>query len=477
MIYILVTFYLTNHRLNVIIFYEDINKRRDIMTVPLIVELIFRFVPSTLLVFGFIDINLTPKYNKCIQLVSISAVYLAVGIFGYLMRENYRVEVLDFVLAVILVICYSVFFHTDSVGYRVFIGTLVYLSLIIFDTVTSVVIFVLFPDLNLTMGHVTYQSLLVADVDLIIYGILMYLEYCVIRGVRNKKAINRKALIFMLFPTSQVLILSVIIKLIMADTSNATSEIMYFTLSCIVICVISDVLCYRGLIQNSQLYETKMRNEQLEYERSTQYRYYEKINELQHEIMKYRHDFNNVLTMAMNLYTYPDTAEKGKEMLDELSRKNQSNKMPFYCANNIVNAILWDKSNAAKESGVTLGCDVSLSNDISVDDVDLCCLIVNMLDNAIRGAKEASDDKNISIKIKEENERIYVSVSNYADMPDFESAEKLPSTKANKNHGYGTEIIRNIVQKYDGDVLFTCKDKKFSTALSIRINEREITEI
>ena len=277
----------------------------------------------------------------------------------------------------------------------------------------------------------------------------------------------------MLFPESQVLILCVIMKLIMANTDNATPEIMYFTLICVVICVISDILCYRGLIQNSQLYETKMRNEQLEYERSTQYRYYEKINELQHEIMKYRHDFNNVLTTAMNLYTYPDTAEKGKEMLDELSRKNQSNKMPFYCANNIVNAILWDKSNTAKESGVTLNCDASLSNDISVDDVDLCCLIVNMLDNAIRGAKAAENDKSVCIKIKEENGRIYISVSNYADMPDFESTEKLPSTKANKNHGYGTEIIRNIVQKYDGDVLFTCKDRKFSTALSIRIKGKD----
>ena len=66
----------------------------------------------------------------------------------------------------------------------------------------------------------------------------------------------------------------------MANTDNATPEIMYFTLICVVICVISDILCYRGLIQNSQLYETKIRNEQLEYERSTQYRYYEKINEL-----------------------------------------------------------------------------------------------------------------------------------------------------------------------------------------------------
>ena len=442
-------------------------------TVPLIVELLFRFIPSTLLVFGFIEINLTAKYNKYIQLILVSAVYLTVGMFGYWMREKYNVEILDFVIAVILVICYSLFFHTDSTGYKVFIGTLVYLSLIIFDTVTSVVIFVLFPNLNLKMGHVTYQSLLFADIDLIIYGILMYFEHCIIKRIHNRKSINKRAVIFMLFPESQVLILCVIMKLIMANTDNATPEIMYFTLICVVICVISDILCYRGLIQNSQLYETKMRNEQLEYERSTQYRYYEKINELQHEIMKYRHDFNNVLTTAMNLYTYPDTAEKGKEMLDELSRKNQSNKMPFYCANNIVNAILWDKSNTAEESGVILNCDASLSNDIPIDDVDLCCLIVNMLDNAIRGAKAAESDKSIGIKIKEENGRIYISVSNYADMPDFESTEKLPSTKANKNHGYGTEIIRSIVQKYDGDVLFTCKDRKFSTALSIRIKGKD----
>ena len=447
------------------------------MTVPLIVEIIFRFIPSALLVFGFIEINLTAKYNKYIQFIAMNTVYLFAGLFGQYMREKYKLEFFDFVLAVALVLIYSIFFHTDAVGYRVFIGSLVYLSVIIFDTVFSSLIFVLFPDFSFDIGHMTYASLLAADIDLMIYAILMYIEYCVVRRIRNKKAMNRRTLIFMLFPTSQVLILCIIIKLIMANSENATAEITYFTLACIIICVISDVLCYRGLIQNSQLYETKMRNEQLEYERSTQYRYYEKINELQHEIMKYRHDFNNVLTTAMNLYTFPDTAEKGKEMLDELSRKNQSNKMPFYCANNIVNAILWDKSNTAEESGVILNCDASLSNDIPIDDVDLCCLIVNMLDNAIRGAKAAENDKSICIKIKEENGRIYISVSNYADMPDFESTEKLPSTKANKNHGYGTEIIRSIVQKYDGDVLFTCKDRKFSTALSIRKGEREIEDI
>ena len=46
----------------------------DIMTVPVIVEIIFRFIPSALLVFGFIEINLTAKYNKYIQFIAINTV-------------------------------------------------------------------------------------------------------------------------------------------------------------------------------------------------------------------------------------------------------------------------------------------------------------------------------------------------------------------------------------------------------------------
>ena len=52
------------------------------MTVPLIVEIIFRFIPSALLVFGFIEINLTAKYNKYIQFIAINTVYLFAGLFG-----------------------------------------------------------------------------------------------------------------------------------------------------------------------------------------------------------------------------------------------------------------------------------------------------------------------------------------------------------------------------------------------------------
>ena len=150
-------------------------------TVPLIVEVIFRFIPSTLIIFLPIDACLTPKYNKYIQMSIVSFIYMCAGVFGQYMREMHNMQVVDFTLAVAIVLCYSIFFHTDSIGYRVFIGSLVYLSVIIFDTIFSSLIFVLFPDFSFDIGHMTYASLLAADIDLMIYAILMYIEYCIVR--------------------------------------------------------------------------------------------------------------------------------------------------------------------------------------------------------------------------------------------------------------------------------------------------------
>lgn len=62
------------------------------MTVPVIVEIIFRFIPSALLVFGSIEINLTAKYNKYIQFIAINTVYLFAGLLGQYMREKYKLE-------------------------------------------------------------------------------------------------------------------------------------------------------------------------------------------------------------------------------------------------------------------------------------------------------------------------------------------------------------------------------------------------
>ena len=443
------------------------------MPVPLIFDLLFRVVPSCLLVFIFFESNLKARYNKYIQALAGSALYMTAGILGEYLRENYAIESIDFMLAIVIFMSYCILLHTDSLSFKVFIGVLLILLLAVIDSLFAAIVYPLFPSFDFRFGHMTLPALIAADIDLVLNGIVYYLVYSIIKKIRHKQSINRKALIFMIFPISQMLTLMVLIKVIMMNGEYVTTEITWLVIVCVVVSVISDIFCYRGLIQNSQLHETKMRNEQLEYERNTQYRYYEKINDLQHEMMKYRHDFKNALATAYALCDNMATVNEGKNMLDELSRKNDENKPPFFCANPIANTILWDKSKIATEKGIRFEADASLGENAGVDGVDICCLIVNMLDNAIRGAGNSDGDKKIEVKIKEENERIYISVSNSADMPDFETSDKLPSTKKQKNHGYGTEIIKSIVQKYDGEVLFGCKQKVFNCALSIRKDKDE----
>ena len=83
-------------------------------TVPLIVEAIFRFIPSALVVYLFIDVNLTSRFNKYIQWTCVSLLYMAAGLIGQYLREAYNIQVVDFSLALILVTCYSLFFHGFS---------------------------------------------------------------------------------------------------------------------------------------------------------------------------------------------------------------------------------------------------------------------------------------------------------------------------------------------------------------------------
>ena len=443
----------------------------------LIYDFFLRFVPSTLLIFLFINFNLTAKFNKYLQIIIGGAAYYFAGILGQYLRAEFGIMSVDLILMFVILICYSIFLHKDSMKMKIFIPILTMLVVITVDMVFASLIFSINPDLNFQIGSTTTPVLVLVNTEYAVCAVIYFFLYHLIRKFRFRQSISRKALLFLLFPASQIFLLSAILKILLMNPENTTVEILIWTFLCVVISVISDIFSYRGLIQNSQLHETRLRNEQLEYERNAQYRYYEKISDMQHEIMKYRHDFKNALTTAYALCDNAATAEEGKKMLDELKKSNDDNKMPFFCANPIANTILWDKSKVAKEKGIEFVSEVFLGEDTGLNGVDLCSLIVNMLDNAIRGAEKSEKKKRVTIKIKEDNDRIFMTVSNTADMPDFESSDKLPSTKGSKNHGYGTEIIKTIVAKYNGDVLFSCKDNSFSTILTMERESHENTDM
>lgn len=95
----------------------------------------------------------------------------------------------------------------------------------------------------------------------------------------------------------------------------------------------------------------------------------------------------------------------------------------------------------------------SIENDISgIEDIDLCNLIGNLLDNAISAAEKCDpESRSIEVKITSMGSRLVVIVRNSIYAPVLNDNTELKSTKQDASeHGFGVKTIKYIAEKYNG---------------------------
>lgn len=145
--------------------------------------------------------------------------------------------------------------------------------------------------------------------------------------------------------------------------------------------------------------------------------------------------------------------------------------------NDFINAILNSKLITASEYGIRIIC--SSSNNISgIDDIDLCNLLGNMLDNAIEAAK-ACDKGYIEVSINSDENKLLVIIANSIAQSVLKSNKDLTSTKRDsERHGYGIKTIRSIAHKYDGVAKFYEENNMFyCQVLMYKPDNTELTQI
>ena len=121
--------------------------------------------------------------------------------------------------------------------------------------------------------------------------------------------------------------------------------------------------------------------------------------------------------------------------------------------NDFLNAILNSKLLIASEQGIRVIC-ASASNIDGIDDIDLCNLLGNILDNAIEAAKDCQNGY-IEVSIRSDENMVLVIVANTVAEPVVKRNKELKSTKKNADdHGYGVKTIRFIAEKYNGTASF-----------------------
>ena len=183
---------------------------------------------------------------------------------------------------------------------------------------------------------------------------------------------------------------------------------------------------------------------------------------------EFKHDIENQFLILKDMLENDDT-DSAKAYLVKLGSYVRLANRLCYTGNNAVDSIVNIKGSLAQTYGIDFICKVNIITSIKADELELCRIIGNGLDNAIEGCQRSgAANKHIWISISEEREKIFLVITNTSDKVD---ASVLSSTKKEKGvHGIGTGSIKSSVDRLGGLVNFDCENGIFT--LNIMVQNR-----
>jgi len=247
---------------------------------------------------------------------------------------------------------------------------------------------------------------------------------------------------------------------IIQKTTIMTSYAAYpACISCIITSLGSCYLCS----YISKTLKAEMEIQTLKYQQT----YYQELDENHKTVRKLRHDMKNHLNI-IGTFLRDDHFEEAKDYLSDLSEEFTAGTYNF-CDNSIVNAVLNAKYNLAIGKHIDCSIHIDIHEAVPLDDINLCSLLSNTLDNAIESCQKISLDKPrwIQLKARSHNGHFSYEISNSkANAIRYRHKEIITDKENRAAHGIGLKTITEIINKHHGHLEISHTDEIFSlTAL------------
>lgn len=239
----------------------------------------------------------------------------------------------------------------------------------------------------------------------------------------------------------------------------------YYIWPCAFACIATNIgsLQLASSLADGILADLERKNLQL------QKNYYEELEHSQNQIRRFRHDLNHHLAVVGQLLENGNTNE-AKAYFAKISGSIQTASRRF-CANSVVNAVLNAKYALAKEAGIDLFFHISIDGMMLLDDVSLCTIFANTLDNAIEACRKIEDPSKRSIELKcryTENGYFSFSLVNTKNNEIKRRKDRYLTDKEDqKIHGIGISSVQGIVERYEGTLDITYDGQSFRVVILI----------
>lgn len=244
--------------------------------------------------------------------------------------------------------------------------------------------------------------------------------------------------------------------------------------SCILI--LFNVLIFYLYDRLQKNYETIYEKKILEQAVDAQHSQLELMKESQNQIKFLQHDFKNHLIAIENYAKRSDHAAiigYIKESFGFLSLEQQL----VDTGNPEIDSILNYKLHEMQNKGIKLNYSVVIPQELRISGFDINIVLGNLLNNAME-AIEKTEKKAFSLHIYFDKNILFLHMENTYNGQVVETSEGLQTTKRNKkSHGIGLKSVSKILERYDGDIMYSHNDKVFTTDVMLcNIETKEKTD-
>lgn len=339
----------------------------------------------------------------------------------------------------------------------------------------AVLVYLMMPMLSNSLVYSGF-SIFIEDTDAVIHASSSYmralyllickivqLAFCriALMILRKDQTLDFKnGILSFCFTIATALGLGALIK-ISTISESRSADLMIFVLAMILILL--NIILYFMIYQVQALmkskYELTLVHQQMEFEKSRM----DEAHTIWENIRKVKHDLKNHFTVIKGTLDQGDT-ESCKKYLTGLYETVESMGNLIRSGNSAIDYII--NSKLSNLDGVQVLISGYVGNYNDIDDVDLACILGNIIDNALEAQENVNKDKCIELHFLQKNSNRIIICKNSVSHSVLENNRSLKSTKAFPElHGLGHQIVETTIKKYNGWVDYFEEENTFGVQI------------
>ena len=181
----------------------------------------------------------------------------------------------------------------------------------------------------------------------------------------------------------------------------------------------------------------------------------------------WRHDYRNHI-QAMKVMAANGNMDGIKAYLDELDTDLNTVDTVVKTGNAMADAILNSKISLAQSKSIAVHCDAHIPVKLQMSELDLCCILGNLFDNAIEASLSLPErERQIRVYMDMKGTQLYISFTNFTSGRKLNRVGNIFKTSKGDGHGFGLVRIDNIIERLGGYLSRNSEDGAFTTEILI----------